>query len=64
MVGLENEKNKYLLFLDADISIHPFLIENLQRTIEKRKFKMIKNGDDSSGNESDSSESSSSSSTF
>jgi len=39
--ALENEKNKYLLFLDADISIHPFLIENLQRTIEKRKFKMI-----------------------
>ena len=39
--ALQNNKNKYLLFLDADISIDQFLIKNLQRAIEEKKYKMI-----------------------
>tara|TARA_B100000989_G_C19513142_1_gene460199 strand:- start:769 stop:1908 length:1140 start_codon:yes stop_codon:yes gene_type:complete len=39
--ALENDKNKYLLFLDADISIDPFLIQNLQRIALEKKYKMI-----------------------
>ncbi len=39
--ALQNKKNKYLLFLDADISIDQFLIKNLQRAIEEKKYKMI-----------------------
>ena len=39
--ALQNKKNKYLLFLDADISIDQFLIENLQRVIVEKKYKMI-----------------------
>ncbi len=39
--ALENKKNKYLLFLDADISIDPFLIENLLKVIVEKNYKMI-----------------------
>ena len=39
--ALKNKKNKYLLFLDADITIDQFLIENLLRVIKEKKYKMI-----------------------